>query len=73
MTPNEFSIQKNMKKSILLILILSCTLSCTLELDGNCNRTKHKTRNRAISDSSKIKIDSSKIEYWKEIDETQSK
>ena len=62
-----------MKKSILLILVVSCSLSCTLEMDGNIIRTKHKKRGKIIIDSSKIKIDSSKIEDWKEINKAHTK
>jgi len=42
-------------------------------MDGNIIRTKHKKRGKIIIDSSKIKIDSSKIEDWKEINKAHTK
>jgi hypothetical protein len=56
-----------MKKMILITFILTLLLSCTLELDGNTIHIKKKPWKRTKPDTTKIKIDTTKDESWKEI------
>jgi hypothetical protein len=56
-----------MKRIVLLVLVVCCIVSCTLELDGNTIHIKKKPWKRTKPDTTKIKIDTTKDESWKEI------
>jgi hypothetical protein len=56
-----------MKRIVLLALLVCGIVSCTLELDGNTIHIKKKPWKRTKPDTTKIKIDTTKDESWKEI------